>query len=385
MRYHDSGNKQALALLHNLNMINGQSRALLLLGKVGWGKFSAGLDFAQNILQSDPLDSSDFFCFRNDHFTLKTNFFLLTNPHPELTMIWLKLLLRRLNISSLINETLSLPTGVKLSTLKDELYDCILQNTIPSEKSIQKLLSLTAVLDKKTGIPISIIRELSKFHTTATHHGRVSILGNFDTADDTTQNAALKLLEEPFPNHWLIITAEDENAIIPTILSRTLKINFQKPLASDLHCLDKNTHFQSSLDLMEEQVHHLSQLKYELIAEFFNHCTTTIEFGINFLQFSEKLQKNHHSILFLEELLLCFQDSLRLRQMILRPNISIPLLNPQYQEFSQKFMTLTTRDLEDFVHQIEKIKYSIARPVIKDDLILPPLLLDISRTLRQLR
>jgi len=385
MSFHTSGNKKAISILKSLSVLKGQNRAVLLLGNKGWGKTSTALDFATNILQTSPLDSSDIFIFRNDDYSLKTEFFIKNHPNSSYYNTWLKLLLRRLNMSTLIEETLSLPSGIKLISIKEELQEYINYSIIPDEKHIQKLLNLTAILDKKNGIPINIIRELNKFHSIKSNKGRVSILSDFHMADETTQNATLKLLEEPHKNHWIILTATNTQSIISTILSRTLKIDFQKPLSNDLKYLGDSKNSTSSIDIMMESIYKISATKLQLINEFFNTCTNSIESSINFLQFSEKLQKDNYFLLFLEELILCFQDTLRLRQNILRPTFSIPIKYPQYQEFSNNFVKATTYDLEELVHSIETTKNLLKRSVLRADFLLPSLFLEIARMLRRLK
>lgn len=49
---------------------------------------------------------------------------------------------------------------------------------------------------------------------------RVARLLNFDAANDQTQNALLKTLEEPPNNVVLLLTAESTDALLPTIVSR---------------------------------------------------------------------------------------------------------------------------------------------------------------------
>lgn len=55
---------------------------------------------------------------------------------------------------------------------------------------------------------------------------KVAVVKNFDLATVEAQNAFLKTLEEPPEFAKIILTAENESALLPTILSRLKKYNF---------------------------------------------------------------------------------------------------------------------------------------------------------------
>lgn len=358
------------------------NRTLLLLGEDGWGKAACALDLAEFILKTNPLPSSDFFYFRNTVTGLKTEFFLTKNTNTSEAWTWLQLLQRRLNLIATIEESITMPTGVKLSSIKEQLDEYIVKQAFPQDKKfIDQLIQLSQVLEKKTGIPINVIREVTSFHAVKSS-GRVSLLADFDKADATTQNAALKLIEEPNPNHWLILTAQNEKTLLPTILSRTIKIPIKKPLPQELMFLGAEGN--NARDIMEEAIYNMSHIKLSLVQEFFEQCSPNIEHGVAFLLFSEKLGKNHQTLTFLNELNLILNDALRLRHTTLR-NIQIPLLYPQYKPFSLLFSKASTAELEEITSQIEQIAAHVRRSVIKDENLLPKFLLDISRMLRVIR
>ncbi len=354
-----------------------QSRTLLLLGDDGWGKTACALDIAELVLKQNPLTSSDFFYFRNDSFSLKTEYFLTKNPNTDMAWTWLQLLQRRINIMPSIEETFT----TKVPNIKEQLNEYILRGAFPQdEKFIDQLLQIAQALDKKSNVPINVVREAIAFHSVKSS-GRVSVLADFDMANPDTQNASLKLLEEPYPNHWLILTAKSEKNLLPTILSRTLKIPIKKP--TDMSFLSAGT-FTSSRDIMNEAVFNLSTTKFELLNEFFTQCATSIERGVLFVQFAEKLSKDDFSLLFLDELVCCLEDGLRMRQSKIR-NITIPIMYPQYRDFSVLLSNASTAELEELVSQIESLKKHLSRAVIKDDNMLPKLLLDTSRLLRKIQ
>ncbi|MGL5722341.1 MAG: hypothetical protein ACRCY4_08080 [Brevinema sp.] len=377
------GNTRAVSILSSLYAQGGQSRAVLLLGPEGSGKFSAALDFASKILKSHPLSHPDFFCFRNDRYALKAQYFLTKMKESPLTHTFLELLHRRMSASLLLSESLTLPTGVKLPAIKEELERSLHQGLVPSdEKIIQGLIACAKAYDKKTGIPMDVIREAISFHSTHSEHGRISIFGGFDHAEENTQNSALKLLEEPHVNHWIVLTASDSRMIIPTILSRVITVNFAKPRSGDLVDLygHRNT-FHSSIEVMEEAVHGISALKNEYLKEFFTVVIPTTDKGASIFQFAEKLEKASHGELFLKELLNVLGDALLIRRGHIN-GVSLPLIFPSYQPYAQALAKGSSAELEDLAIMIEQAKAQVRRPVIRTDSVLPDIFINISRQYR---
>jgi len=62
---------------------------------------------------------------------------------------------------------------------------------------------------------------------------RVALLLRFEEANDSTQNALLKTLEEPNPRVVILATAENEEKLLPTIVSRC-EIMHLRPAALDV-------------------------------------------------------------------------------------------------------------------------------------------------------
>lgn len=62
---------------------------------------------------------------------------------------------------------------------------------------------------------------------------KIYIIPNADTMTEQAQNSLLKVLEEPPQYCTLILLCENSGALLPTVMSRVVKINFS-PLASDV-------------------------------------------------------------------------------------------------------------------------------------------------------
>lgn len=76
---------------------------------------------------------------------------------------------------------------------------------------------------------------------------KIVIINNIDQATIQAQNKLLKILEEP-PKHIIfIITANNENKILQTIISRTRKI-YLKPLKKDMMQLFLDKNYNDSLN-----------------------------------------------------------------------------------------------------------------------------------------
>lgn len=87
----------------------------------------------------------------------------------------------------------------------------------------------------KPTIKIDTIRELQQGLSLAAYEARtkVAILRQFDAANPNAANAFLKTLEEPPNNVLLLLTANDADALLPTIASRCRVIGL-RPLPTDL-------------------------------------------------------------------------------------------------------------------------------------------------------
>lgn len=67
---------------------------------------------------------------------------------------------------------------------------------------------------------IEDIRNLKKFTKLYQNNPIAIVCFDFDKASLPAQNALLKQLEEPLPNLYFYLTAENENNLLPTVLSR---------------------------------------------------------------------------------------------------------------------------------------------------------------------
>ena len=87
-------------------------------------------------------------------------------------------------------------------------------------------------------ISIDKIRELKKTFTLKTSGKdsirRIVIIENIDSMNEESQNAILKLLEEPPDDSVLILTVANEKKIKPTVLSRVQSIRLVRPTKEEI-------------------------------------------------------------------------------------------------------------------------------------------------------
>ncbi len=62
---------------------------------------------------------------------------------------------------------------------------------------------------------------------------RIHIIKDADKLNQSSANALLKFIEEPFPNHYIILTTQNANKMLNTIVSRCQLLHF-KPLRKEL-------------------------------------------------------------------------------------------------------------------------------------------------------
>ncbi len=128
------------------------------------------------------------------------------------------------------------PAGIGKSIIAQSIAAQLLS------KSLDRLADHPYVLQlwpsESASISIEAIRALDHFlsRKVASRAGvaRMIIIHDAHTMTTEAQNALLKTLEEPPLDTVLLLTSADNQALLPTILSRLQQLEVKKPLASDL-------------------------------------------------------------------------------------------------------------------------------------------------------
>ncbi len=119
----------------------------------------------------------------------------------------------------------------ELSINLEKLSDFILKDKInPNEldKILEIVKNINAVY-KSLNIPIDIIRNMLNWtYISLPEINRVVIIDHVDYLEKSSQNILLKRIEEPSPNLFFILLAENMNNIAKTIISRCRCYYFRK-------------------------------------------------------------------------------------------------------------------------------------------------------------
>lgn len=103
------------------------------------------------------------------------------------------------------------------------------------ESSTNPDLLIKATAEGKQ-IVIEDIHEVRNFLQTTSHLGvgKVVVINDADKMNSSSANALLKILEEPPAGKYLILTSSSRSMILPTILSRCIKVNFPVPSLGEI-------------------------------------------------------------------------------------------------------------------------------------------------------
>lgn len=153
------------------------------------------------------------------------NIFFLNNIIKIIKLISLPL--QDFLIQNTFNESEKKEFSINLEKLSEIiLKDIINPNELDSLLDIVKNMN---AIYKSLNIPIDIIRNMLNWtYISLPEINRVVIIDHVDYLEKSSQNILLKRIEEPFPNLFFILIAENKNNIAKTILSRCRCYYFKK-------------------------------------------------------------------------------------------------------------------------------------------------------------
>jgi DNA polymerase-3 subunit delta' len=107
----------------------------------------------------------------------------------------------------------------------------------------------------KTIMPVEEVRKVNPFLRMTSSGGgwRIAIVDDADMMNRSSQNALLKILEEPPDNALLILVAHRPGALIPTIRSRCRVINFRPLGPEDMNAVMRMSPEFAELDNTKQQ------------------------------------------------------------------------------------------------------------------------------------
>lgn len=209
-------------------------------------------------------------------------------------------------------------------------------------------------------VGVDQVRALSHFLEKTAQFGQhqVAIVQQADKLTESAGNALLKTLEEPTENSFIILIANDEQRLLPTLLSRCRVIAIRPPIGKNLlgelgsHSDDPFVNLSHLPEITDPQV----MAQFCQIREKFHHFITTTQARMTLL---EQLKDNVHSARWLEKMITdmvrgqsqwlhVHQSNVLSNNNMSPDNIDRPLSNQQLwqiynaiKDFNQKSATLS--------------------------------------------
>ncbi len=380
-------------------------RTVILLGGRGCGKFTAAVRMAGKILLQDPFLSMDFIFYRNDSFSVKTRYFLKNISGEKIRSAfpcYLNYLLGRLSTAISLGETTNIKlkkisgdsTAYSVNDFRNELSGIINSgsyfNLIENSKAFsENLILVSDELSKKLRIPIDFIRRAIEFNGIKSESGhKITLIGNFENATEETQNASLKLFEEPPAGNLVILSANSSNTILPTILSRSMIIHFNPltpALVSEIlgtEAISAGDYFSTS-DLMEDDLFRFHEERKKKVIEFFTSVAPVIQQGNSVFSFIDKVVSDENikaPVHFFNELIEFIRNAHLMRQEYLRKTDLSGFIDEDYKNILRPVIqSVYTSELREFAARISfienKIRYNNVTPAV----VLPGLCIDLAR------
>lgn len=394
----------AVSLLQNFLDEKADGRTIILHGPKGTGKFTSCVAFATELLGKNPFLSSDFNFYRNDDYSMKTRFYLEKKDNPkvrEKIPPYLFTVLGRLSAAVALGEIgkssvkfKKAAKGTDSSNILDyrsELEGILLNGQLDEQISNPVFISnLTAVSDeisKKKRVPIDFIRNTIEFHSLRSTIGkRITVIGGFESATEEAQNSSLKLFEEPAPGSLILLTAENLSGILPTILSRSIVIKFNRlspSVLQDIFGEKTGDRFLSASEHMEDAVYRYTDRAKERVREFFTKIAPCIQRENRVFGFIEEITSGDSDklpVLFLEELAAFLRGVFLTRQSLLRSADLSPFTDPAYASIASELSGKSnTAELLELSSEIGEAARGIRYGNINDAVILPNILIDLAR------
>lgn len=398
------GQPGAVSLLGNFLTEEADGRTVLILGEKGTGKFTAATAFAEEALGKNPFLTPDFNFYRNDDFSMKTRFYLENRKNPAvLARIpgYLHVVLGRLALAVSLGETGK--TSVKFKKLskggdssnvldfRSELENILLNGTLDewleNPAFISNLEAVSDEISKKKKVPIDFVRRTIEFHSMRSPSGkRITVIGGFDTATEEAQNSGLKLFEEPAPGSMILLTAEDTNGILPTILSRCIVLKFNPLARTHLETIfggKTGERFRTTVGHMEDSVYHYSDTAKKKVREFFTDIAPKIQKDNRVFRFVDEItsdENNQLPVLFLDEIVAFLRSVFISRQSRLRGTDLDAFTDRDYAELTSRLADGTnTSEIRELSESVGETANGIRYRNITDGSVLPNLLIDLAR------
>lgn len=183
------------------------------------------------------------------------------------------------------------PDDLGKSTIALAFARNLMAKIVAEDGNLSSDLHLIKAEEGKKMISIAQIRELIKTLSLSSflNSYKIGIIKEAQTMTEEAQNALLKTLEEPRSKVILILLANSEEGLLPTIVSRVQKLHFQpvaseiiydyliseygakRSLAKDLANLSLGRPLKAAYFLENEAAYHKYQEKAKILQQFFTN------------------------------------------------------------------------------------------------------------------
>ncbi len=384
------GQPRAQALIQEILSTHSTGRSYILSGPRGVGKMTSALSLSRELLGDNLFNDPDFSFYRNDLFSLKTEWFISRLRGKTLipqAKEYFQLLLARAGRGVSLGE-LKTSAQESLLEISEILHQPDWDQAFVDEKSsvCKSVIDLSQELESKKKLPIGFIRSLITEHEQKpSRTQRVSILADFEQASIEAQNAILKLLEEPPATSLLLLTTSEPEGLLPTIRSRAIIIPFQEFTPAVLGTLfgNRDLKARSSVEVMQEELYHKSSDSREKIVSFFRDIAPRVQHGQDLFVFIDQLPDRsgeEGGLAFLREMVEFLRQLNLLRVLRIQGKPTDKWILPLYLP-----LLLTLADyahdgeVEEMVQNIARLIPLLERGNVKSKMVLPDLLINISR------
>jgi len=245
------GQDNVIKLLKNDIVKKSLNNSMIFHGESGVGKLTTALEFVRiiNCQHNGEISCHCQSCFyirnldfnglvflsrRNFNFYLKEYFsaYKKDKNHEIYDKIKKIVKLAFLPLQSfLIKDIFSNTDKNKIFEISENIQKIFMKDELSSgdEEDILEYFKELNSNYKKQGIPVDMLREaLNWTYISQPGINRVVIIDQADSLESSSRNILLKRLEEPSPNLFFILIAENKNRIIQTIKSRCRSYFFSK-------------------------------------------------------------------------------------------------------------------------------------------------------------
>ncbi len=205
---------------------------------------------------------------------------------------------------------------------------------------------------------------------------KIFVLKNIDKSTPEAQNKLLKVLEEPNPNVFYLLSTSNLEKVLPTIKSRCFKIEvgkFEKnQIAKEISCFDeeiKELAVKIGNGFLGKSIHLSKKKNLQEIFSFAKELIFNFKSSKDLLSFSKKLQKIKDDIhLFFEIVEIMLEDLIFIKTNM-KERVVFDIVD-EYQKIKEEYSLKAIVQIEKQINfAIEKLSFNTNQMLVLDNLI----------------